>query len=405
MIPLIYILLLFASLSYQKKKHGYIANVYFFVSVIWIVCGITAYYNPVGLIPVSNIVHIYSFVFIVSFNLSNYKSIRSYNTELMYENVGEDTLKCIWKRTKILCLIAITAYSSILVQGLLAFFSGDYAVVKSLFYQEGVSYLFMYFVKVIPIGMIRCLTVSSLYFYFYGGGRKFLALSILLMLLTTLSSMTRVDMIVFIVAYFYLASLNYKRKKINLKPLVFGIALMSVVSVFFRGNDFLESLIVYLSGSFSFFQYILDHPFDYDLNHLQYGYMTFASITEPVMLILKVLGFTTAKTPEYLFNINCQEFVNISYYDVYYYNNNTTALYMFIYDFGPIGILIGGILLGLLTRKLYVEFTKKNLWLSIIYLYVVVGLFTTTMSYNRFFGLMPLTVVITSYFLTRGIKN
>lgn len=389
---------------YYRRQYGYLLNTNFFVTSMWVICILIAYWNPLDLIPVGETVLLYSLLFLIAYNLIGafykYPSLNN----IIGRELTPNSYDKLWKRTVFLSLIATVAYSMLLYKGITAFLTGDYALVKELFYEEGVSYFYMYFAKVIPLGMFRCLTISSLFFYFRGGGKKFLIMSIVLMLLTTLSSMTRVDMIVFIVTYFYLSAIYFPYKHINLKPFIIGVGLMAVVSVVFRGNDFTESLITYLSGSYSFFQYILDHPESYDLGNLQYGYMTFASLTEPFMLAMKVLGVTTAKTPEYLFNVNCQEFVNISNYDVVMYNNNTTALYIFLYDFGALGVILGGLLLGFLSSRLYISFTKNKIWLSILLLYVVVGLFTTTMSYNRFFGLMPMTVLFTSFLLTRKIK-
>ena len=147
---------------------------------------------------------------------------------------------------------------------------------------------------------------------------------------------------------------------------------------------FMDNIIMYLSGSLSFLEYILSNPIEYGLNDgLMYGYMTFAFILEPIILVLKSVFGINAKIPSYYFNNYVQNFVNISDTGISLYNNNTTMFFNFIKDFGIYGVYISVIFLVTfivnMEKKFYRNNNIRNLF-YLIYLYTII--FTSSISYK-----------------------
>lgn len=128
-----------------------------------------------------------------------------------------------------------------------------------------------------------------------------------------------------------------------------------------------------------------------------YGLITLSPITEPLMYILKVVGLTTEKIPSYYLNYYVQDFVDIGAKETVMFNNNTTTLLPFLLDGGIIGILFGAIILAYLSIKTYIKFVNNKIIGSLFYLYVVNGLFMTTISYQVFMGLGPIIMITVSY--------
>ena len=173
-----------------------------------------------------------------------------------------------------------------------------------------------------------------------------------------------------------------------------------------RGGDMLNSLITYFSGSFSFLDYILANPRDYGLDTYHYGMMTLSPITEPLMYILKVIRLTTEKIPSYYLNLYVQDFVDIgSSNTTVMFNNNTTALLPFILDGGWIGVIFGGWFLAFLSSKTYSYFVNQSIVGGILYLYVVNGLFMTTISYQSFISITPFLALLVIYYCVKPCLN
>ena len=147
--------------------------------------------------------------------------------------------------------------------------------------------------------------------------------------------------------------------------------------------------------------YILANPRDYGLETYHYGMMTLSPITEPLMYVLKAVGLTTEKIPSYYLNLYVQDFVDIGANKIIMFNNNTTSLLPFILDGGWIGVLFGGWFLAFLSAKTYSYFINQNMVGSIMYLFVVNGMFMTTISYQSFISITPFLAFLVVYFCTK----
>lgn len=405
MIPYIYIFITYIVGISFKKKYGYLLNVNFITTLIWSVCAILAYINPMGFVPISNEVYYYSFLWLIVFNITSLFFKINHLSQDLTAPFTSDNERSIWKKIRLVSFISFVMYLPLAIPGILAFASGNYVLVKSLYYDENSSFLYMYFVKLIPMAIMRAVSISSLLLYFKNSKRNYLYHSFVFMLIPTITSITRVDLFIFLSTYVILLIIFKHHRKVSYKPLIWGILSMILVTVTFRGNDIIKAIVSYFSGSFSFLQVIIDNPADYGLYESKYGYMTFALFFEPIILVLKVLGLTTIKTPIYWFNTYCQPFVNISQFDEFYFNNNTTILYNFLLDNGAWGIIVGSIFLSLLLIRSYKIFTNGSLFGTLLFLYISDGLFTSTMSYQPFSGLAPIVITITFYYISYNLNK
>ena len=178
-----------------------------------------------------------------------------------------------------------------------------------------------------------------------------------------------------------------KRTKMLAIAIVCAIVGVSIL----RGQSFIGNIISYFSGSFSFFDYIIENESYFDLNNHSYGYMTFGAILEPFVLILKYLGLTSAKVPSYFFNYYCQSYYNIGVdgYNVYI-NNNTTCFYFFYKDFGYAGIVFGALLMGIIISMLYRKWINEdNKFAGLLFIYFSIVIVDGILSY-RLIGTGPL---------------
>ena len=177
------------------------------------------------------------------------------------------------------------------------------------------------------------------------------------------------------------------------------------MTVFVRGGNMFSSLVRYFSGSFSFLDYILDHPLDYGLNVRHYGFITLSPITEPLMYVIKVLGLSSERIPSYYLNLYVQDFVDLGAREVVMFNNNTTTLLPFLLDGGLVGVIFGGFFLALISMKFYDYFVSRKTIGAIMYLYIVNGLFMTTISYQSFMSITPFVALAVIYFCVKPISK
>lgn len=138
-------------------------------------------------------------------------------------------------------------------------------------------------------------------------------------------------------------------RRVVLLTALLGIALVSLGRAGDLGNVVRQGS-QYVGGGLSFLEFILRQPEQFGLDEPPLlGFLTFGFITEPVVLVGKLLGVTTADIPSYHFNIFAQGFQDIGESQTAMFNNNTTALYVFLRDFGWYGVPVGfAVMAGLL---------------------------------------------------------
>ena len=188
MIPFLYILVLLVVGKVYKNKYGYLSNTNFLTTLLWVVFALLAYYNPIGLIPVSQTVHFYALLFLTLYNVTGLFFKYGKHSDEIAERYESESENIIWKRILIITFIALVFYSQMAIPAIRAFVAGDYVKVKDLYYDEEASYFTMYFVKLVPMALMRGMSIASLLLYFKNERIKYLLLSIFLVLIPTVVS-------------------------------------------------------------------------------------------------------------------------------------------------------------------------------------------------------------------------
>lgn len=396
---LIYAMILIISGKLFKKKYGYLCNAVFLTTAIWCIFASVAAINPIGLRCPAPMVHIYAILFLMSFIFFSYV-IRIKKADSTFGPLAYcSNMKKVNVRVAIVEVLSLIIVAPMLVLGIKAILSGNAGDYRfSVYFGSDAGF----FTKTIPVAILNSLMMVSLYLYFNNKSKGHLFNSLVIVLALSALSSGRGAIFSFLMIYLFMNTVygSFEIKTSRL-PIYVGVACMVFMTVTVRGGDMLDSLITYFSGSFSFLDYILANPRDYGLETFHYGMMTFSPITEPMMYILKVIGLTSEKIPSYYINLYVQDFVDIGGDSIVMFNNNTTALLPFILDGGWIGVLLGGWFLAFLSAKTYSYFINKSMVGGIFYLYVVNGMFMTTISYQSFISVTPFVTLLVLYFCVK----
>ena len=396
---LIYTVILIVSGSVFKKKYGYLFNAIFLTTAIWCIFASVAAVNPIDLRRPAPMVHVYSILFLLSFNVTS-SVIRINKVRGLFNQIADyDHIKKVNIRIAIVelsCMFILAPMFVLGMQSILSGNAGDYRF--SVYFGSNSGF----FTKTIPVAILNAIMIMSLYMYFNNKSRGHLVNSFIIVLVLSILSAGRDTIFCFMMVYLFMntvyRSFGIKTSKI---PIYIGAACMVFMTVSVRGGDMFDSIVAYFSGSFSFLDYILANPRDYGLETYHYGMMTLSPITEPLMYVLKAVGLTTEKIPSYYLNLYVQDFVDIGANKIIMFNNNTTSLLPFILDGGWIGVLFGGWFLAFLSAKTYSYFINQNMVGSIMYLFVVNGMFMTTISYQSFISITPFLAFLVVYFCTK----
>lgn len=401
---LVYAMILLMSGKVFKKKYGYLCNAIFLTTAIWCVFASIAALNPIGLRSPMPMVHVYSVLFLLSFNIFSYvvrikKSGKILNKIACYDNMNKVNIRIVI--VEVLCLIILAPMLMLGIKAILSGNAGDYRF--SVYFGTDAGF----FTKTVPVAILNSIMIMSLYLFFNNKSKGHLLNSLVIVLVLSVLSSGRGSIFCFLMIYLFMntvySSFNIKTSKL---PIYIGVSGIIFMTISVRGGDMLSSLITYFSGSFSFLDYILANPRDYGLDTYHYGMMTLSPITEPLMYILKVIRLTTEKIPSYYLNLYVQDFVDIgSSNTTVMFNNNTTALLPFILDGGWIGVIFGGWFLAFLSSKTYSYFVNQSIVGGILYLYVVNGLFMTTISYQSFISITPFLALLVIYYCVKPCLN
>lgn len=417
---LIYIILFLITggLSYIKFK-TYMNLVSIFTG-LWCFFGILSTFGMYGMrIPVLQ-VHLYACLFVFLVDIIILMFCRKHTKSEMCSHKEFETVTTQDKDSKgyatFIQVVALIFYIPMIVNSIQAFLeSGFVGIRNSYFGAEYESrYLFSLLCKTMPASFMTGLIVHYIYSAFETRRWKFFVYAFLNAILLMLVNGGRYALMQVLLSAVVLMVMRgrsvqkadrqeqvFKRK---IKKGIVAIALVMFMVTIFREQEIFKNIVVYFSGSFSFLDYILDNPADFGLTDNLNGYLTFGCVTEPIVLGLKVLGLTAMKTPSYLFNIVGQNFYDIgSGSTTLLFNNNTTALYYFLRDFGVWGIIIGGIFLASLVVYSYNKWNSGSRFHALIYVYMAVILLNSIMTY-QLFGCNPFFVVVALHFCCKKAK-
>lgn len=87
------------------------------------------------------------------------------------------------------------------------------------------------------------------------------------------------------------------------------------------------------------------------------------------------------------------------------YNNNATAIYPFLLDFGYVGIIIGAFFLASILMISYKKLVRGKLFYTLVFLYVLTGLLYSTMSFYAFYSTTPIISLLVFIYISSGEKQ
>ena len=407
MTRVVYILMLFIIIACSYNKYHRVINIASIFSFIWLLFGFISTFGFYGLrVPVLKIhLYVWSFVFCVVTTILLEKN--SVQTK-QQNNISFDIYMKRAKLVQIVSLILIMPLVFFSIRSMVR--TGSFTGARHIYYTEGYfNSLYLEFVfKTVPMACCSAMNIVYCFAAFELGKVKYMFVALSDAFILVFISGGRYSILSFIYCVFLLLFLSNKNNVQNMslklgkkakKLIVFGVIILSLVTTI-RGQDILKEFVKYFSGSFSYLDLILSNPSDFGLNSYTYGYLTFGAFFEPIVLVLKALGFDTPNIPAYQINIYCQTFHNIGKDVRIMYNANTTILYYFISDLGFLGILIGGILIGKVISITHNKWQMHSLFGSLLFLYFMIVALNSTMIY-QFFGQGAIIILTVFWFITQ----
>lgn len=389
-ITFIYTIILVITYFITKKRYKTILKLNFLYTVLWCFCGVTSIYNRLHLLKPRLSIHIMIIISIILFNIIYLSRVRkNIKTNFSHVDLDNKINKKIVYLANFLAILFMaihffTAIKLVVSNGF------DLRLIRNEVYvsiTENSNNYEQVITRVIPTVVFSVVSLIAAV-YLVLGKRNYLYLALIDIFIGTITFGGRNFILNFILYYVSACIILNTKMKIKIKKryIVIGILVLWITTSIRTGSmlGFMDNIILYLSGSLSFLEYILRSPIEYGLNDgLMYGYMTFAFILEPIILILKSIFGISTKVPSYYFNNYVQDFVNISETDISLYNNNTTMFFNFIKDFGIYGVSISIIFLATFIVNMEKRFYNKNSIRSLFYLiYLYTIVFTSSISYK-----------------------
>lgn len=406
------LMLIIAVLSRRKFKRW--VNTLSIFSFIWLFFGSVSSLGVTGFRVPSTTVYIYSTLFVTIVNTIVLTFSRTQNIEKT-DDSDIDTIKDY--NSTMVQLIAMVLISPMVINSFRVFTSSlSFSAVRLAYFGGGIfnNAISDLAFRQLPMGMLHGMLIFYVYHAFETKQNKYIGMAVFNTLLITFVNGGRyaIMMLIYSITIMWLndntllINVAWIRKyKKQIKRVVIATLLILIVLSMNRGQVIVNSLFSYFSGSLSYIDYILINPSTFSLEDKLWGYLTFGFIFEPIVLLLKVLGITEAKIPSYYFNIVAQRYYNVGDgATVKMMNANTSILYYFLRDFGPIGVVLGAVLIGVLTVNLYNRWrNNNNAFAGMLYLYMCNVLFNSLMT-NQLFGSTPFFIFFTLVLCTKVKK-
>lgn len=410
---LVYFLLFILVCSSSKKKYSSLFNIQTIFTGIWTIFGIIAAFGVYGYRQPVLIVHFYAWCFLIITNvvISKY----SFKTNIPEIEVRVKTPLVILTQVATVGLMAPKLAQSIAIFMVTGSLSD---VRREFFFNKGDgynNYVLDLLFGTIPYGLCFALIVYFAYLTFSRKKSYYLLFALFNSVLMMIANGGRDGMFMILTISLVILSYSHIYQKHNnsytssLKKVIIIAGVFLVGISLMRGTTSLsQSIVAYFSGSLSFFDYILAHPRDYDMDGgYLYGYMIFGFITEPIVILLKVLGVTEMKIPSYYFNEYCQKFVDISSASSpvpLELNNNTSVLFFFIRDSGFIGLIVGSLFYGFLVTYSLKKWSKGDHFWGAFHIYVCQTLMMSIMGYSLQGYSLVFTLIILRLLLPKNKK-
>ena len=404
----VYLLLLLIFSAIGKRKFGNWINLINVFTCIWCFFGGLSELGLYGLRIPSIRIHIYAWIFISTVNVVFFSSYKKRNRGLR-RNIS---LKIDVQSAYIIQIIGVILYCPTFAKILPGLLSGGILAARNLYYGKLYSSYYASFVFLdLPGAIFSGLCIYFVYVSLQNRNMKYIKYALLNVLLPTLVVGGRYPLLLFAVACFmcYVLNLNhgvrksyqYRRLKSKTRKLIILAVVIIISMSIIRQGVFVRNIVIYFSGSLSFLDLIVENPGKFALNEKLYGYLTFSTFWEPVVLVFKALGLTTEEVPSFYFNSVCQPFQDIGMQSTIWFNSNTSVLYYFLRDFGVLGIPLGGFLFGKITAYFYKQYLRlRSPFSGCMLIYLSNALFTSIMTY-RIFSYGPLFVTLVLYYCTK----
>lgn len=350
---------IFFSILFKYKYNKFI-TVSTLVTGVWILGLILTQTKNYPYIPVGIEIKIYTFTVTFIINFIYLIFHRRYN-------FAKPAAINVRKQEKLISLIFIISFLGLLppfmnTLDLIASYGIDLKLIRDvnfLFIDQMYSSFGIIFVRVLPLTFLKLMLLFVITKTF--SRRYEYVLTFILLMVSIFVYGGRMDFLLLVLFYLvdHIYTNSYSVKKISVRYLIYGFLFLMIITNLrdSNGTTFFTSIISYLGAPFSFLQYLIDNTLDTLIQ--KNGYLTFSFIIEPIALITKIF-LRNIMTPSHLFNIVAQPFASIGVNSVRYYNNNTTSLFIWLWDFGKIGIVIGPIILVSLILFFEKRFKKRN---------------------------------------------
>lgn len=402
------VFVVFAVLSKIKFKHIITFSTIF--TFLWCLFGSLSTFGFYNLRVPSVSVHLSALFFVCVFNVAFLIFAKKKN--VWHINVNASFVK----RANVLQIITMILSAYLFVKMAHIFIAtGSLSSVRDTFFSKEIfssEYLDILF-RIVPVSLMQGLVIIYIFCFYQYKKMRYLLIAVLDALIVTMVNGGRyaILLLIYCAIAAMIKSRDLPKNKIDVKnrriigiTLALSLTFMVFITIF-RGQDFIRTVVVYFSGSFSFLDLIYSEPTMFALNEQLYGYLTFGAFFEPIVLILKVLGLTDAKVPQWYFNIYCQHFYSITSTGTkIYINNNTTIIYYFLRDFGQVGPLLGGLIFGLCFAFVYNKSSKNGVFIKLLFMYLCSVVFNTVMTYQMF-GLLPFFIILSFIFVSANIQQ
>lgn len=354
-------------------------------NLTWLIYMLTVHFNLLNLVQIKNEVYIMVILFIISYNLIGLlliKKTRKVSLTLLNIRIPERILIFIELFVSFVLLIFISrVFKYILV--------GDLNTIRRLIYFKNIGVYNDLFKNGIEVIVVQWLIQGIIIFLFYistlglllGGIKKYIIFwSYINVVLFSILTSSRMIILNILILLLIIISLNFRQMNVNYnfykiinknkKYLIFIsfilVLIVSSISILRKDlisgiSEIIETIFLYLNAPLFYFSTLLDY---FNVKS-SYGLHSISGLLEIFSLVIDNIFSINLRTPlRELTKIN-QIYINLGTSKVYFYNAITTIFLPIYLDFKIFGGVIYGIILSIISNKLYMKTLYKRSVLSI----------------------------------------
>lgn len=404
-----YLAILGVFLVSTRVRLGRYAAINTLLTVVWVAVGIYSQYAHMNTLRPSDVVHAQVLGGLIAFNLVYLLGTRRGLAASVAANFAPEGIN--HRRVFALEALALLLLLPNVVESVpLLLSSGfDLKVVRDATYiqQRFDSHILAFVSRAVPKGLMQFVNILAAMNVARGSGRfaLYAMLNVVILALTFGDRTAALAVVIYLISAIFLSP-DTRRGRVKALVVSAFVTCSMIVVTALRGTG-LESLsssiALYFAGGMSFLTLILNQPDLFGFGDgLTWGYLTLGFIFDPLVLLLKSFGFAAIDIPSYHFNIFAQTFHDIGQSETMWFNNNTTAFYVFIRDFGWAGGIVGFALLAVAT--IFVERRAASSgWIGwhVSYLYISYVALISIMYYSALSTVWAI-MMICAWWVGRG---